>query len=161
MADGIRERNSCSPVVLNVDGARFRTSWEELRRKEGIGSRLFDIAEPNKKVSDIEELCDKYDVENNEIYFNKRNKNFGEIIEFYRTGKLHFGGNDCVMAFVEELKYWNIAAEILEDCCLNNWIRFRKIVRWENVKLPTSCAKIPLLRTRFPLSHSTNQVWFP
>ena len=38
-------------------------------------------------VSDIEKPCDKYDVEKNEIFFNTRNKNFGDILEFYRTGK--------------------------------------------------------------------------
>ena len=39
--------------------------------------------------------CDGYHAARNEFFFNTRNRNFPDILEFYRTGSLHISENRC------------------------------------------------------------------
>ena len=37
------------------------------------------------------------------FYFDRHPRNFGAVINFYRTGKLHLGEEGCVVAFKQDL----------------------------------------------------------
>jgi len=43
---------------------------------------------------------------------------FRHILNFYRTGKLHYPRHECVQAFDEELAFYGIVPEIIGDCCM-------------------------------------------
>ena len=122
-----------SPVILNVDGAVFHSSWKHLKRLPD--SRLGKIAE-SCSISDVLELCDNYNEENNEFYFHKKNKNFGEILEFYRTGSLHISDDNCVIAFERELQYWQISSDYLETCCLKRFADAKEIIDSDKILSP-------------------------
>ena len=61
-----------------------------------------------KSTAEILELCDKFNVEDNEYYFDRHPRNFGAVINFYRTGRLHLGEEGCPVAFKQDLEYWGI-----------------------------------------------------
>ena len=61
-----------------------------------------------RNTAEILELCDKFNIEDNEYYFDRHPRNFGAVINFYRTGKLHLGEEGCPVAFKQDLEYWNI-----------------------------------------------------
>lgn len=105
-------------VKLNVDGLVFFASWAQMRRLPE--SRLGKIADSHS-LADALQNCDHYNSTCNEFFFYKRNKNFGEILEFYRTGSLHISDDNCVIAFDKELGYWGISSDYLEICCLKRF----------------------------------------
>lgn len=43
---------------------------------------------------------------------------FRHILNFYRTGKLHYPRHECIQAFDEELAFYGIVPEIIGDCCM-------------------------------------------
>lgn len=56
---------------------------------------------------------------------------FRHILNFYRTGKLHYPRHECVQAFDEELAFYGIVPEIIGDCCME--------VRCERDRPPSFC----------------------
>lgn len=57
-----------------------------------------------------------------EYFFDRDPEMFRHILNFYRTGKLHYPRHECVQAFDEELAFYGIVPEIIGDCCMEvNW----------------------------------------
>ena len=42
---------------------------------------------------------------------------FGQILNYYRTGKLHYPTDVCGPLFEEELEYWGLDSNQVEPCC--------------------------------------------
>ena len=91
--------------MINVGGIRFYVSWSLLDRLPQ--TRLGKLRRA-RNTQEILELCDKFNIEDNEYYFDRHPRNFGAIINFYRTGKLHLGEEGCPVAYKQDLDYWNI-----------------------------------------------------
>ena len=102
-------------VTLNIGGTRHEILWKTIECLPN--SRLGKIRFA-KSLREVEELCDYLNMDENEIFFDKHNGTFDCIINFYRTGKLHLYENICVLAFRQDLLYWNIDECFLDSCCL-------------------------------------------
>ena len=50
-------------------------------------------------------------------YFNRNPLLFVHIIDFYRTGMLHFPHQYCWTSVADELAYWRIDTSFLAECC--------------------------------------------
>ena len=75
-----------STVRLNVGGKIFTSTWKMLNQHPNTKLGRLSVA------NSLEEAllhCDGYNSARNEFFFNKRSRNFGEILDFYRTGTLH------------------------------------------------------------------------
>lgn len=53
-----------------------------------------------------------------EYFFDRDPEMFRHILNFYRTGKLHYPRHECIQAFDEELAFYGIVPEIIGDCCM-------------------------------------------
>lgn len=53
-----------------------------------------------------------------EYFFDRDHEMFRHILNFYRTGKLHYPRHECIQAFDEELAFYGIVPEIIGDCCM-------------------------------------------
>ncbi|XP_013793223.1 potassium voltage-gated channel protein Shal-like [Limulus polyphemus] len=103
--------------VINISGRRFET-WRTTVEKYpdtllGSNEREFFL-----------------DEESQEYFFDRDPDLFRHILNYYRTGKLHFPKQECLMAYDDELAFFGIMPEVIGDCCYEEY----KDKRRENVE---------------------------
>lgn len=85
-------------VTLNVGGIRFETYKATLKKI------------PATRLSRLTEALSNYDPVLNEYFFDRHPGVFAQILNYYRTGKLHYPTNVCGPLFEEELEFWGLDA---------------------------------------------------
>lgn len=93
-------------VTLNVSGRKFST-WESTLKKY-----------PNTLLGS-EALKLFFDHEKKEYFLDRDPHMFRYILNYYKLGKLHLSLEDCIDAFQEELQYFGISIEEINDCCFD------------------------------------------
>ncbi|XP_010901532.1 potassium voltage-gated channel subfamily D member 2 isoform X2 [Esox lucius] len=95
-------------LVLNVSGQKFQTWSNTLERYPDtlLGSTERDFF---------------FHEETNEYFFDRDPDIFRHILNFYRTGKLHYPRQECIAAYDEELSFFGIIPEIIGDCCYEEY----------------------------------------
>ena len=101
---GIEDSHSDLKVRINVSGQLFETWRHTLERYPGtlLGSQERDFF---------------YDEVRNEYFFDRNPDIFKYILNYYRTGRLHFPKIDCVSSFEHELAFFGITPDVMSDCC--------------------------------------------
>lgn len=92
-------------VILNVGGVRYETYKATLKKI------------PATRLSRLTEALANYDPILNEYFFDRHPGVFGQILNYYRTGKLHYPTNVCGPLFEEELEFWGLDSNQVEPCC--------------------------------------------
>ena len=98
-------------IILNVGGTRFETLKSTLKKL------------PATRLSKLTEQLSYYDPILNEYFFDRHPGVFSQILNYYRTGKLHYPTNVCGPLFEDELSYWGLQREDVEPCC---WMTYTK-----------------------------------
>lgn len=103
-----------SICVLNVGGTRYAFTREVIRdfplRRV---SRLHACA----SEKEVLELCDDYDRDRNEFFFDRHAQAFVFIMLYVRSGKLRFIPGVCELSFYTEMLYWGLESAHLDSCC--------------------------------------------
>ncbi|KAK3560043.1 hypothetical protein QTP86_033765, partial [Hemibagrus guttatus] len=104
-------KNIC---ILNVGGTKYAFTREvikdfPLRRV----SRLHSCS----SEKEVLEVCDDYDRERNEFFFDRHSEAFVFIMLYVRSGKLRFVPRMCELSFYNEMIYWGLESSHLEFCC--------------------------------------------
>lgn len=116
--DRLRTVDLKREIMINVGGLKYLLPWSTL--DEFPSSRLSKL----KFCSSYEEiiqLCDDYDEDTQEFFFDRNPSAFRVIVSFLAAGKLVLLRDTCALSFQEELRYWGIEESHLENCC------FRKL----------------------------------
>ncbi|VDL98975.1 unnamed protein product [Schistocephalus solidus] len=96
-------------VILNVGGVRHETYRATLKKI------------PATRLSRLTEALANYDPVLNEYFFDRHPGVFAQVLNYYRTGKLHYPVDVCGPLFEEELEFWgldsNQASVNVEPCC--------------------------------------------
>uniref|UniRef100_A0A7E4VHN0 BTB domain-containing protein n=1 Tax=Panagrellus redivivus TaxID=6233 RepID=A0A7E4VHN0_PANRE len=92
-------------VILNVGGIRHETYTHVLKKI------------PATRLSRLTPNLANYDPVLNEYFFDRHPGVFSMILNYYRTGKLHYPTNVCGPLFEEELEFWGLDANQVEPCC--------------------------------------------
>lgn len=103
-----------SVCVLNVGGTRYAFTRDVIRdfplRRV---SRLHACA----SEKEVLELCDDYDRDRNEFFFDRHAQAFVFIMLYVRSGKLRFIPGVCELSFYSEMLYWGLESAHLDSCC--------------------------------------------
>lgn len=97
-----KEKKRSNRIVLNVGGVRHETFLSTL--KTIPDTRLSYLAEHHTTVARSPE----YDASKGEYFFDRHPGVFAQILNFYRTGRLHCPSDVCGPLFEEELGFWGI-----------------------------------------------------
>nr|XP_006134936.1 potassium voltage-gated channel subfamily G member 4 [Pelodiscus sinensis]XP_025046369.1 potassium voltage-gated channel subfamily G member 4 [Pelodiscus sinensis]XP_025046370.1 potassium voltage-gated channel subfamily G member 4 [Pelodiscus sinensis]XP_025046371.1 potassium voltage-gated channel subfamily G member 4 [Pelodiscus sinensis]XP_025046372.1 potassium voltage-gated channel subfamily G member 4 [Pelodiscus sinensis] len=105
-------------IIINVGGIKYLLPWSTLDN--------FPLTRLSKlkfcsSYDEIIQLCDDYDEDTCEFFFDRNPNAFGMIVSFLAAGKLMLLRDMCALSFQEELRYWGIEESNLEKCC------FRKL----------------------------------
>ncbi|CAI5455476.1 unnamed protein product [Caenorhabditis angaria] len=92
-------------VVLNVGGVRHETYQATLKKI------------PATRLSRLTPSLANFDPLLNEYFFDRHPAVFAQVLNYYRTGKLHYPTDVCGPLFEEELQYWGLDASDTEPCC--------------------------------------------
>lgn len=91
-------------ITINVSGRRFCT-WDSTLKKY-----------PNTLLGS-EAIKLYFDDDKKEYFLDRDPHMFRYILNFYRDGKLHYSYDDCLGAFHEELRFYGIDMDNLNECC--------------------------------------------
>ncbi|XP_067382172.1 A-type voltage-gated potassium channel KCND3-like isoform X2 [Channa argus] len=95
-------------IILNVSGRRFQTWRNTLDRF------------PDTLLGSSEKEF-FYNEETKEYFFDRDPDVFRSVLNFYRTGKLHYPRYECISSYDEELAFFGIIPEIIGDCCYEEY----------------------------------------
>lgn len=95
-------------IILNVGGIRFETYKNTLRKI------------PATRLSKLTEALANYDPILNEYFFDRHPGVFAQILNYYRTGKLHYPTNVCGPLFEKELEFWGLDANQVSIIIISN-----------------------------------------
>lgn len=110
-----------SRIIINVGGFRHETNISTLQNIPD--TRLAWIAE-NYASSDEDGA--------KEYFFDRHPTAFAQVLNFYRTGKLHCPTEMCGPMYEEELSFWGIDEKQMEPCCWGKYTQHREAE--ENLK---------------------------
>ncbi|XP_053305326.1 potassium voltage-gated channel subfamily G member 4 [Spea bombifrons] len=102
-------------IIINVGGMKYLMPWSTL--DEFPMSRLGRLRYCNS-YEEITQICDDFDEDTNEFFFDRNPCAFGMIVSFLAAGKLRLLREMCALSFQDELTYWGIEESNLERCCL-------------------------------------------
>lgn len=134
--DKLRTGKVDKKVTLNVSGRRFCT-WDSTLKKY-----------PNTLLgSDAIKFF--FDNDRKEYFLDRDPHMFRYILNFYRDGKLHLSHEDCVGAFREELLFYGINVENINDCCLEEFSNLSKKIHMnEQQTQKCECTEVQRLKKK-------------
>ena len=101
-------------LKLNVGGERFEILGKPIQKsKKG---RLWKIINTIDE-SDLQKLCDGYNMDELEFFFDRDPTLFNYILGYYRVGKIHISESLCPVNLNNELIYWDIDQPIMDVSC--------------------------------------------
>ena len=101
-------------VKLNVGGVKFEILRDTLHKvKKG---RLWKISNTDDQC-DIHKLCDDFNSNELEFFFDRDPTLFGYILNYYRLGRLHISESLCPVSLNNELIYWELDQPLMDVCC--------------------------------------------
>ncbi|XP_043519153.1 potassium voltage-gated channel protein Shaw [Frieseomelitta varia] len=109
----ILNTDSENRVILNVGGIRHETYKATLKKI------------PATRLSKLTEALGNYDPILNEYFFDRHPGVFAQVLNYYRTGKLHYPTDVCGPLFEEELDFWGLDSNQVEPCCWMTYTQHR------------------------------------
>jgi len=76
-------------------------------------------------LSRLTDALANYDHLLNEYFFDRHPGVFSQILNYYRTGKLHYPNNVCGPLFETELDFWGLDSKQVEPCCWKTYTKHR------------------------------------
>ncbi|OBS58732.1 hypothetical protein A6R68_10166 [Neotoma lepida] len=118
--DSSPEADLKKEILVNVGGRRYLLPWSTL---DAFPLSRLSRLRLCRSYEEITQLCDDYDENSQEFFFDRSPSAFGVIVSFLAAGKLVLLREMCALSFREELSYWGIEEANLEHCCLRKLMK--------------------------------------
>lgn len=102
------QKRADEKLIINISGHKFEC-WRSTLEKY-----------PQTLLGSVEKEF-FYDEEANEYFLDRDPELFRHILNFYRTGRLHYPRNECITAYDEELSFFGIIPDLMADCCYEEY----------------------------------------
>ncbi|MEQ2285697.1 Potassium voltage-gated channel subfamily F member 1 [Ameca splendens] len=110
------EASEVAEIVVNIGGVKQVLYGDVLNRYPE--TRLAELVDCSlKSHEEISSLCDDYDPDIAEFYFDRDPEAFKCIVELYYYGEIHMKRGICPICFMKEMDFWKIGADFLDECC--------------------------------------------
>ncbi|XP_017573542.1 potassium voltage-gated channel subfamily F member 1a [Pygocentrus nattereri] len=112
------EASEDAEIVVNIGGVKQVLHADALKRYPE--TRLGELASASAHCGpdEVAELCDDYEPGNpGEFFFDRDPDAFRCIVEVYYYGEVHMRRGMCPVCFMEEMEFWRVDAELLDECC--------------------------------------------
>nr|XP_043904579.1 potassium voltage-gated channel subfamily F member 1-like [Solea senegalensis] len=110
------EASEEAEIVVNIGGVKQVLHGDVLTRyPDTLLAELVDCSP--KSSEEILSLCDDYDPDTGEFYFDRDPEAFKCVIELYYYGEIHMKRGICPICFLKEMEFWKIGADYLDECC--------------------------------------------
>ena len=104
-------------IFLNVRGFKYEVLLDSLGNHPNTRLGKLRMAVKKQNSIEISLLCDRFNSDLNEFYFDRDPFVLNMILNFYVTKKLHMNQTDCVSFLKDELDYWQIDEYDFHSCC--------------------------------------------
>ncbi|XP_012724526.1 potassium voltage-gated channel subfamily F member 1 [Fundulus heteroclitus] len=110
------EASEEAEIVVNIGGVKQVLYGDVLNRYPE--TRLAELVDCSlKSPEEISLLCDDYDPDTGEFYFDRDPEAFKCVVELYYYGEIHMKRGICPICFMKEMDFWKIGADFLDECC--------------------------------------------
>ena len=99
-------------VTINVGGKRYVTYWSTLKNV------------PDTLLANLTTTDKSFDVISGEYFFDRNPQYFASILDYYRTGSLHFPHCYCGPSVKNELDFWGIDENCIAECCWRSYKQY-------------------------------------
>lgn len=111
--------SSGGEIVVNVGGVRVALLGDVVNRYPN--SRLAELLNCSTRNREaVLSLCDDFDPARKEFYFDRDPDAFRCIIGVYYFDEIHIKRGICPICFIQEMEFWKIDQNVLDDCCKSN-----------------------------------------
>ena len=118
-------------VILNLRGSKFEVALASLGDKlpKSRLGRLKICLETNK-IDYLNGICDDFDLERNEFYFNVDPSVFHMILNYFNGEKIHYDRNVCANYFHKQIEFWGLDEfDCFDECCQYNFFENFESIR--------------------------------
>jgi hypothetical protein len=119
------DNNKKPRVVLNARGVKYDVLVKTLENCSS-SSRLGKLKSCLENSEDLKDICDDFNLENLEFYFDRDPYILNSILNYCSIGELHLKDTVCVEFFSKELEYWGINIYEIKDCCISKYFRKKR-----------------------------------
>lgn len=110
------EASEETEIVVNIGGVKQVLYADVLNRFPD--TRLAELVNcSNGSSDDVYLLCDDYDPDTGEYYFDRDPEAFKCVAELYYYGEIHMKRGICPVCFMKEMEFWKISSDFLDECC--------------------------------------------
>lgn len=104
-------------ILINVRGFKYEVLLDSFANHPNSRLGKLRMAIKKQNPNELSLLCDRFDRDLNEYYFNRDPFVLNMILNFYVTKRLHMNQTDCVGFLKDELDYWQIEDNDFNSCC--------------------------------------------
>lgn len=109
--------SSEAEVVVNIGGVKQVLHADMLTRFPDTRLAQLVHCSSTRSLEEISTLCDDYDPDSGEFYFDRDPDAFKCVVELYYYGEVHMKRGICPVCFMKEMDFWRVGADFLDDCC--------------------------------------------
>jgi hypothetical protein len=107
-----------STIILNVRGIKYEVNLEKFSKYPNTRLGMLRDQLRRHNLEGISNLCDRFDIELQQFYFDRDPYVLNKILGLYLNGKLHLNTTiECGSFIASELKYWMIELGHIDTCC--------------------------------------------